>query len=235
MNKNGVWTTKHVRPDRTAPTGGPSLPPPLPPAPAAPVAVRQSPHIADSKDPRVQGGEVIDRVVHGGTLYARVGEGMAPGEFTQMRVQLSRPLRPGDADRIASVVGYAARSHLKLPRDSAVVVEDADSPYSAILYGEFSYSRASDFARSASRMHRDLPGMLMEGSPVRKTDRSGAGTAGTRLVHGFEEEGLRFEIYYDEVDGDPAMRASTERRTVDLDVLDDVLSAEVSVLSDGLL
>jgi len=44
-----------------------------------------------------------------------------------------------------------------------------------------------------------LPTMINEGSPVRKTDRAGAGTKGTRLVEGMHEPGLTFEVYYDSV------------------------------------
>jgi hypothetical protein len=43
-----------------------------------------------------------------------------------------------------------------------------------------------------------LPNMLADGTPVRKTDRAGAGTQGTRLVEGFGSD-LAFEIYYDDV------------------------------------
>jgi len=44
-----------------------------------------------------------------------------------------------------------------------------------------------------------LPTMIDEGSSVRKTDRAGAGTKGTRLVEGMREPDLEFEVYYDDV------------------------------------
>jgi hypothetical protein len=47
------------------------------------------------------------------------------------------------------------------------------------------------------RFHNQLPELLLEGSPIRKTDRAGA--RGTRLVEGFNEADLKIELYYDSV------------------------------------
>jgi hypothetical protein len=58
-------------------------------------------------------------------------------------------------------------------------------------------SSRDDLGMGLEDFEEALPQILSEGSPIRKTDRSGPGTKGTRLVEGFGAD-LAAEIYYDD-------------------------------------
>lgn len=232
MNKNGVMVTKHVRADTL--TGGKdtAIAAPTLKQPAAKPEF-QSPHVAYNDDPRVMRGEVLDRVVVDDVLYSRSREGVRPGNFESIRVQLSRPLKDGDDDRIASMVGYAFRVALRTKYGS-VEVKSSDTPYSVILEADTYYAGTSDLARGLRVFEDQVGTILDEGSPVRTTERAGPGTKDTRAVQGFNEDDLTFEIYYDDVDGDEAVKIANERG-VDIEAIDTVLSHEVKPLSQGAL
>jgi hypothetical protein len=232
MNKNGVMVTKHVRAESL--TGGKtdSIAAPTLKKPAAKPEF-QSPHVAYNYDPRVMRGEVLDRVVVGDTLYSRSREGVRPGEFQSIRVQLSRPLKDGDDDRIASMVGYAFRVALRTKYGS-VEVDNTDTPYSVILEADTYYAGTSNLAKGLEKFEEQVVEIIDEGSPVRTTERAGPGTKDTRAVQGFNEDDLTFEIYYDNVEGDEAMKVAKERG-VDLEAIDTVLSHDVRPLAEGAL
>lgn len=66
---------------------------------------------------------------------------------------------------------------------------------------ENSFTLSTDFTKCRSKDHdgfiNSINDMIAEGSPIRKTDRSGPGTAGTRLVEGMP--GFSVEFYADSV------------------------------------
>lgn len=150
-----------------------------------------------SEDPRVQAGEVFDQIeVDGWGTFHRRRAGVGAGTPYAMRFQANRQLSDDEKRQFAGLVGYAY---------SATVAGDSlsdpypDSPYSFVVAADMTKSRRDDLGIALEEFEEQLPAMLQEGSPVRKTDRKGPGTAGTRLVDGFNDPDLKFEVYYDEV------------------------------------
>lgn len=232
MNKNGVMVTRHVKADSM--TGGtvPSIAAPTLKKPESRPAF-QSPHVAYNNDPRVMKGEILDRVIVEDVLYSRARDGVVPGEFQSIRVQLSRPLKEGEEDRIASLVGYAFRVALRTQYGS-VEVAATDTPYSVILDADTAYAGTSNIEYGLQKFGEQVHTLLHEGSPMRTTNRAGAGTKDTRAVYGFGEDDLAFELYYDKVHGDEGAKVAAERG-IDIEAIDTVLSHDVKPLAGGML
>lgn len=150
-----------------------------------------------SSDPRVQAGQVFDQIeVEGWGTFHRRRAGVGADTPYAMRFQANRKLSDDENRRFAGLVGYAY---------SATVAGESlsdpypDSHYSFVVSADMTKSRRDDLGIALEEFEEQLPIMLQEGSPVRKTDRKGPGTAGTRLVDGFNDPDLKFEVYYDEV------------------------------------
>lgn len=235
MNKNGVMVTKHVKADSLTPGKGTGI--------TAPTLVQQkqpeifqSAHIASNDDPRVMNGEVIDRVIVGETLYSRSRDGVTPGEFHSVRIQLSRPLQEGEDERLASMVGYAFKISMRPSSGygNNVEVADKDTPYSVILEADTYYAGTSNMEYALQKFETQVATIVQEGSPIRKTNKAGPGTFDTRAVEGFNDESLSFEVYYDEVDGDEGVKVAKERG-IDIEAIDTVLNHDVRPLAEGAL
>lgn len=152
----------------------------------------------DTGDPRVQAGEVFDRVTHPdyGTLHRR-RDGVVPAEPRLMRFQSDRPLSDEEVQQAAQIIGYAWRA--KVAGDP-VGDPGRDSPYSFLISADSTRSRRTDRAQALLDFEQDTTTMLSEGTPVRQTTRKGYWTQGTRLVEGFGDNPPNFEIYYDSVE-----------------------------------
>ena len=150
----------------------------------------------DSSDPRVQAGQVFDTVVVDGTVYQRRRDGVYPDTPYSMRIQSKRPLSDDDMQKAAQLLGYAYRAEV---RGEPLGDPERDSPYSFVVYADTTKSSSDDLGIALEGFEESLPEMFADGSPIRKTDRAGAGTKGTRLVEGFDGDGFGFEIYYDDV------------------------------------
>lgn len=147
-------------------------------------------------DPRLLAGEVFDTVEDAeGTVFHRRRDGVFPGEFYTMRFQADRKLTPEEIQQFAGLVGYTYRSTVAGERlDSA----KPDTDYSFTIFADSTKSSRDDVGMALEKFEEDLPAAIRDGSPVRKTNQSGEGTKGTRLVEGFGE--IKFEIYYDSVE-----------------------------------
>lgn len=231
MDKNGHMVTRHVKADSLTAAAGPSIGAPV--LKKQPKPMPQSDHVAFHNDPRVQNGEVIDRIIIEEKIYSRARDGVTPNDFSSMRVQFNRPLTEHDSDKIASIVGYAFKLAFR-PQYGSVEVGDADSPYSVLLDADTYYSQTSDFRKGVQKFEEHLSVMMQEGTPLRTTERAGPGTKGTRLVKGFEDDSLKIEFYYDDVLGDEGMDVAKERG-VDIEAIDTVLSHDVKPLAEGML
>ncbi len=113
-----------------------------------------------------------------------------------MRIQANRALTEDEKSRFAGLTGYAYRATIS---GESLGYPDSDSPYSFVVSSDMTKSSRDDLGVGLEEFEDQLPRMIQEGSPVRKTNRAGAGTAGTRLVEGFNDPTLTFEIYYDAV------------------------------------
>lgn len=146
--------------------------------------------------PAVQGGAVFDSVSVDDQVFHRRRDKVYPGEPYAIRLQANRPLTDDEADHVAGAMGYAYRSTIA---GESLGVPERDTPYSFVVSADTTKSARDDLGMALEEFEDTLPTMIDEGSPVRKTDRAGAGTKGTRLVEGMHEPDLTFEVYYDDV------------------------------------
>jgi len=172
------------------------------PEPAVrPVDVADADGVWDARSSFVQGGGVADKVrvtdEHGHqTLYQRRRYGVYPDYPYAMRFQANRPISDAEMHRAAQLVGYAYRSTVNGESIGSPV---RDSPFSFAISTDTTKSRHDDVGDALANFEDRLPAMLIEGSPVRSTNRAGAGTQGTRLVDGIGDQDLSLGVYYDSV------------------------------------
>lgn len=151
----------------------------------------------DVADPRVQRGEVFDRVSHPdwGTFHRR-RDGVVPVEPYAMRFQSDRQLSDEEMHKAAAIIGYAYKADVAgEPMGDPV----RDSPYSFVISADTTKSRRSDPDGALLDFEDNTRAMFREGTPVRRTSQAGPHTMGTRLVDGYGDAAPRFEVYYDSV------------------------------------
>lgn len=151
----------------------------------------------DAADPRVQRGEVFDRVSHSdwGTFHRR-RDGVVPVEPYAMRFQSDRPISDEEMHKAAQIIGYAYKADIA---GEPIGDPERDSPCSFVISADTTKSRRSDPDRALLDFEDNTRAMFREGTPVRKTSQAGPHTMGTRLVDGFGDDAPRFEVYYDNV------------------------------------
>lgn len=123
-----------------------------------------------------------------------------------IRIEADRQLTNKEMRQMASLVGYGQRSHLRGAESlSPRIVRDG--PNSFVVYQDATKTFSDDSGAAYDRFEEALPDLMREGSPVRKTDRAGVGTRGTRLLEGVPD--VNISIWYDDVGWNPhAARAS---------------------------
>ena len=146
--------------------------------------------------PAVQGGAVFDSVSVDDQVFHRRQDKVYPGEPYAIRLQANRPLTDDEARHVAGAMGYAYRATVA---GEPLGMPHRDTPYSFVVSADTTKSARDDLGVALEAFEDMLPTMIDEGSSVRKTDRAGAGTKGTRLVEGMHEPDLAFEVYYDDV------------------------------------
>lgn len=160
----------------------------------ADAVVPQADEVVDSSDPRVQSGEVLDHVKVNDTVYHRYIPGKNfPDSPYEMRIQANRPLSADEVRQLAGVVGYNYRSTIA---GESLDEPVADSPYSFVVYADTTKSSRDDLGMAFEKFHDNMDTYVKEGSPRRKTNRSGP--IGSRLVDGLGKD-VSVEIYYDDV------------------------------------
>lgn len=148
-----------------------------------------------ANDPRLVAGQVFDKVTApDGTVFHRRREGVYPNEPYAMRIQANRPLREEEKLQMAGLLGYAYAAQV---RGEGFSMPESDSPYSFVVDVDTTKSRSDDLGAAMGRFENDIPRMLLEGSPARKT--AVKGPVGSRAVEGFNEPDLAIEVYYDDV------------------------------------
>jgi hypothetical protein len=155
--------------------------------------------ITPTSDPRVQAGMVLDTVVApDGTVFHRRRDTVFPDWPNEIRVQANRKLSEDEQNNLAALVGYAYKAQV---RGEQMSDAEFDSPYSLIMGADVTKTASDDAGLALERFEESLTELVAEGSPIRKTDRKGPGTAGTRLIPGFGA-GFSIELYYDSVTTD---------------------------------
>jgi hypothetical protein len=107
-----------------------------------------------------------------------------PGGWKEIRAVFDRELTVYEVLKVAGALGYALREHvvgeeLSLPR-VAIPVEDGTT----VLEFEYDSAKSRRSERHDADAFDAASQYVIEGTPVRKTDRRGPGTQGTRLVNG---------------------------------------------------
>lgn len=126
--------------------------------------------------------------------WRRVGtaEAFVP-DFYEVRAEFARELSDEEIDRVSGCLGYAFRAALAGEGLSSAEVEISDLTGMVLEWGYDSTKCRRDdpdFA-AAFALAKQYIG---EGTPVRKTDRAGAGTRGTRLVEGIGPSRVSFWV-----------------------------------------
>ena len=141
-----------------------------------------------------EGVSVIkDTVEHEGVEYRRLSakEGTFPDAPYSFRLQFGKELTPQQAQHIGALFGYGYSTTGGEGSGPA----EQDQPNSVVISADTTkgraYKRLDDFLEK-------IPELINDGSPVRKTDRAGEGTKGTRLVKGMGDLGY-IEIYADSI------------------------------------
>lgn len=166
---------------------------PLAGAPIAPGQIREG--VAGSEDPRVQAGEFFNTVIVDGDTFHRRRPGVYPGTPYYTRVQADRPLTADEVERMSQLLGY---EYARSVRGERLGSPTQDTPCSFILHTDVTKSASDDVGVALEEFESNLPTIMREGSPVRKTNRAGAGTKGTRLIDPLTDPPA-FHLYYDDV------------------------------------
>lgn len=135
------------------------------------------------------------RVMVDGRRFERSRPGVVPGEPYAVRIEADRELSNAEVRRLAGLVGYAGRAQLRM--SEPVGEPHRDGPNSFVVYMDTTKSYSDDTAIAMQEFEHALPTYFDEGSPVRKTDRAGAGTKGTRALEGVP--GVRTTVWWDDV------------------------------------
>ncbi len=105
------------------------------------------------------------------------------GDFYEVRVTFNRELSSDEISRASGALGYAFRASLAGESLSEPTVMQ-NVEYRTVLEYDYDSTKSQrddpDFDAAFLLAHR----YIEEGTPVRKTDRAGKGTQGTRLVEG---------------------------------------------------
>jgi len=155
--------------------------------------------------PAVQGGAVFDTVSVDDQVFHRRRDKVNPREPYAIRLQANRPLTDDEARHVAGAMGYAYRATVA---GEPLGMPERDTPYSFVVSADTTKSPRDDLGVALEAFEDMLPTMIDEGSSVRKTDRAGDGTKGTRLIDGMHEPDLAFEVYYDDVFDDRKTQGS---------------------------
>lgn len=144
--------------------------------------------------------QFADTVEVEGTTFHRRREGVFPREPYQMRFEFDRDISDEEMGRFAQLIGY---SYAATVRGESMDPPIKDSSRSFVIYADTTKTRSDDLGMALEDFENAIGPkgtLLEEGSPIRKTDRAGAGTKGTRLVDGFGVGNRpNFQIYYDDV------------------------------------
>jgi hypothetical protein len=119
--------------------------------------------------------------------------GNHPGDWYSVRAEFDRVLTTDEAMEASGAIGYALRIYIAGEELSLPTIELSAEGKTVLTYGYDStktrrddpnHEEAFDMART----------YIVEGSPVRKTDRAGRNTAGTRLCKGIGAVGVVFYV-----------------------------------------
>lgn len=143
------------------------------------------------------GQDTVTSHAYYGTIFHRRRDGVFPDWPGAMRFEANRDLSDDDIYQLVQLIGYQYRTKV---RGESLRGWTRDATRSFVVTADSTKTRRDDIGLAFDEFEDDLAGIIRDGSPLRTTNRAGAGTKGTRLVEGFGEDDLRFEVYYDDVE-----------------------------------
>ena len=147
-----------------------------------------------ASDPRLQAGEVFDKVLSEGRTFTRSKEGNWPNYPGAIRLQANRPLTDAEAYSLSGVVGYANSSAIGgEPLDDPNVGPSRDTAHSFIAHIDTTKGRQGNFEKFEAM----IPDIIANGTKPRTG--TSAGPIGSQAIPAFGDPDLKFEIYYDDV------------------------------------
>ncbi|WP_354214886.1 hypothetical protein [Arthrobacter sp. UYCo732] len=140
-------------------------------------------------DPRLQAGEVFDRVLAEDQVFNHSSVSGYPQDTQSIRFQANRPLTDAEAYALSGVVGYANRSAIGGEAlDNPAVGPSRDTPFSFIAHIDTNKGRQGDFQKFEAM----IPDIIANGSQLRPTK------GNTRAIEAFGDPDLKLEVYYAE-------------------------------------
>jgi hypothetical protein len=145
-------------------------------------------------DARIKNGQLFDTIISTGEngqpiRFERTRKGYEPQNPNYIRIQFDQPQNPTHTAELAK---YA----LNTAHKGAAGQPIHDTPHSIII--PITLNKNRDTTRDIERfqqLHTHIPQLLTEGSETRKTNRSGANTAGTKAIKPIDAP-VRFAIFY---------------------------------------
>lgn len=110
--------------------------------------------------------------------------------------EANRPLSDAEVAQLGHLVSYCYAATV---RGESVGAPRRVSATAFAVDMDTTTSRRSDPMAAMDEFEVNLDAWLLDGSPVRTTNRAGAGTAGTRAVSGLGDPALRVSVGYDAV------------------------------------
>lgn len=123
-------------------------------------------------------GQDTVQVASYGTMH-RLREGVYAGTPYAMRFEANRPITDDEMHKMASLIGYRYRAAV---HGEPMDYPQRDSTHSFVVAADTTKSASDDLGMALDDFEGGLTDFVKDGSPVRKTDRAGAGTKGTRLL-----------------------------------------------------
>lgn len=112
------------------------------------------------------------------------------GDFYDFRVHVNRILSEDEVMRASGCIGYALKQHIK--GEELSLPEVTYIPNATLLDFHYDSTKTQSDDPDFGLAFFDAETYVREGTPIRKTNRAGAGTKGTRLVEGIGDCEVRF-------------------------------------------
>ena len=120
-------------------------------------------------------------------------EGDLPCDFQQIRATFGRELTDDELSRASGAIGYSLRIYVAGEElGDPQLVSAPGAPTVALYAYDATKARRSD--PNIAEALKVAIGYIADGSPVRRSDRAGIGTRGTRLVQGIGPVAVTFAI-----------------------------------------
>lgn len=148
-------------------------------------------------------GRAVVSVWDRGTFF-RADHETRPDYPTMLRIEANRALTEAEVADLWHLVAY---NYASTVRGDGTSKPERDSTHSFVVDFDTTSSQRSDPMAALGDFEVNLDAWLTSGSPIRKTDRAGTGTAGTRAVEGLGDPNLRLSVYYDRVSQAPVSSA----------------------------